>query len=431
MFIRRVEAGEVKLPHVLIVESLDRLNRQAPLDALAPFIGLINSGITLVTLTDRQRFTRQSMAEDGGLRLLSSLIVMLRAHEESATKSKRVRAAWARKREEAGGRKLTRVCPAWLTLSEDRSTFTVLEGRAGVVRRIFEESAAGVGKASIARRLNAEGVQPFRGADGWHASYIQKLIGSDAVVGTYQPHTLEQGKRLPAGPPIENYFPSIIQRDLLLRARAAVISRRHAGSGRKGTEFRNILTFVAHCAACGSRMTYVGKGKGERHLGCAAARRRRRCAERTLFNFDEVERGFLSAIDRFDLQARKGPDTCALRNSLEQAITRCTRLSGRLQSLLAAFGADHTDEIVGAIAAVRDELTVARAEEQAIRDALTVADHGAGLKELREAVRELTASAHQTSSEDLFLVRARIAHAARCAGFSIRLHSSNVVAILG
>ena len=37
-FIRRVEGGAIGTPHILICESLDRLNRQAPLDALAPFI---------------------------------------------------------------------------------------------------------------------------------------------------------------------------------------------------------------------------------------------------------------------------------------------------------------------------------------------------------------------------------------------------------
>lgn len=133
-FIRRVEDRAVALPHTLICESLDRLNRQAPLDALAPFIGLINAGITLVTLTDRQQFTRESMGEDGGLRLLGSLIVMLRAHEESATKSKRVRAAWERKRREADVRKLTKTCPAWLRLAPDRSRFEIVEERADIVR---------------------------------------------------------------------------------------------------------------------------------------------------------------------------------------------------------------------------------------------------------------------------------------------------------
>lgn len=261
------------MPHVLICESLDRLNRQAPLDALAPFIGLINAGITLVTLTDRQQFTRQSMADDGGLRLLGSLIVMLRAHEESATKSKRVRAAWERKRREADVRKLTKTCPAWLRLSPDRSQFEIIEERADVVRMIFVETTAGVGKGSIAARLNAAGVTAFRGKNGWHASYIQKLLSSDAAAGTYQPHTMEEGRRVPIGPPILGYFPPIVDQTLLLKARAAIITRRTGAAGRKGSAFRNILTGIARCAACGGSMTYVGKGGlALRHVSSLARR---------------------------------------------------------------------------------------------------------------------------------------------------------------
>ena len=248
------------MPHVLICESLDRLNRQAPLDALAPFIGLINAGITLVTLTDRQQFTRESMGEDGGLRLLGSLIVMLRAHEESATKSKRVRAAWERKRREADVRKLTKTCPAWLRLAPDRSKFEIVEERADIVRLIFAETASGIGKGSIAARLNDAGVPPFRGKNGWHASYIQKLLSSDAALGIYQPHSIEGGRRVPAGPPVPSYFPPIIAESLALKARAAIIARRHGAAGRKGSNFRNILNGIAQCAACGGSMTYVGKG---------------------------------------------------------------------------------------------------------------------------------------------------------------------------
>jgi len=197
-FIRRVEDRAIAMPHVLICESLDRLNRQAPLDALAPFIGLINGGVTLVTLADRQRFTRESMGEDGGLRLLGSLIDMFRAHEESAIKSQRVRAAWERKRREADVRKLTKTCPAWLRLTPDRSRFEFVNERADIVRLIFNETALGVGKGSIAARLNDAGVPPFRGKNGWHATYIQKLLSSDAALGIYQPHTMEGGRRVPA-----------------------------------------------------------------------------------------------------------------------------------------------------------------------------------------------------------------------------------------
>ena len=418
-FIGRVRAGDLRLPHVLVVESLDRLKRQAPLDALAPFITLINAGVTLVTLTDRQEFTKQGMAEDGGLKLLGSLIVMLRAHEESATKSKRVRAAWERKRKDAGLRKLTKVCPAWLRLAEDRSQFLLIQDRADVVRLVFEETALGIGKASIAARLNARDVSPFRGSDGWHPSYVQKLIASDAPIGIFQPHIMQDGRRVPAGPPIEGYFPPIIERALLMRARAAVISRRHDGAGRKGFEFRNILTSIAKCARCGSRMTYVGKGDAERYLACSSARRRRTCEVRTLFNFNEAEHGFLASVDRFDpamCDASQSLD--AARNSVRLACARAARLSARLLTLLDAFGTDQTEEIVRAISKVRDDLALSRAEERRSMDALILEEHGAGIGDLRAAIADLCDLGPSPSGSAAFAARARVAHSAKCAGFS-------------
>jgi DNA invertase Pin-like site-specific DNA recombinase len=421
-FIRRVEGGAVPTPHILICESLDRLNRQAPLDALAPFIGLINAGITLVTLTDRQRFTRQSMADDGGLRLLGSVIVMLRAHEESATKSKRVRAAWERKRREADVRKLTKTCPAWLRLSPDRSRFEVITERADIVRLIFAETTAGVGKGSIAARLNAAGVPPFRGKNGWHASYVQKLLSSDAAVGTYQPHTIEEGRRVPIGPPVFNYFPPVVEQDIMMRARAAIIARRSGTAGRKGSDFRNILTGIAQCAACGGTMTYVGKGDAERYLACSSARRRRECRCRALFNFNEAERQFLDAALTFDPSMRNAPGASETRDGLRRASRVAVRLSSRLTKLLDSFGGDATDEIVAAVASARDQLRVARIEEARLRDVLVVEEYGATLPDLRAAISDLRAYEQSAAGPSIFIMRARIAHAAKSAGFIATFH---------
>ena len=418
-----MEDGRIALPHVLICESLDRLNRQAPLDALSPFIGLIRAGITLVTLTDRQWFTRESMAEDGGLRLLGSLLVMLRAHEESATKSKRVRAAWERKRRDAAHRKLTKTCPAWLRLSADRSEFEVLQSRADIVRRVYEETADGLGKGSIAARLNAADVPAFRGKQGWHASYVQKLLSSDAPLGIYQPHTLQTGRRVPTGEPVRGYFPAILDERLVMRARAALVARRQGSAGRKGADFRNILTGVARCSACGGSMTYVGKGDAERYLACSTARRRRGCESRGLFNFNEAERRFLEVALRFDPAARASPAIESMRGNLQHVQREVARLSRRLARLLASFDGDATDEIVAAVAGARDKLAETRREESRLSEALLVEEHGAGLTTLREAIEELRGASELPPSE-LFRVRAQIAYAAKTAGFAATFHWS-------
>src|SRR4029078_9896368 len=99
-------------------ESLDRLSRQEVRKSLSLFLDLLNAGINIVTLGDGREYTAEKADE---IDLMSSLIVMSRAHEESVTKSFRVGAAWAKKRLLARqtGQPLTAMCPAWLTLRHD------------------------------------------------------------------------------------------------------------------------------------------------------------------------------------------------------------------------------------------------------------------------------------------------------------------------
>ena len=265
---------------------------------------------------------------------------------------------------------MTKTCPAWLSLSPDRSRFEIIDERADIVRMIFAETAAGVGKGSIASRLNTAGVSAFRGMNGWHASYVQKLLSSDAAVGTYQPHRMENGRRVPIGPPVLNYFPPVVDEALMMRARAAIIARRSGAAGRKGADFRNILNGIAQCAVCQGTMTYVGKGNAERYLVCSSARRRRECPSRILFNFNEAERQFLDAALTFDPDLRNAHGASDTRERLRRAAHAVTRLSGRLTKLLDSFGSDATDEIVAAVALARDHLGVARTDETRLQDLL-------------------------------------------------------------
>ncbi|MCE3519850.1 recombinase family protein, partial [Escherichia coli] len=99
------------------------------------------------------------------------------------------------KRENATSKKLTSICPAWLKLSEDRSDFEIISDRDKIVKRIFEESVAGIGAFSITKRLNGDEVAPFGKSRGWIQSYVTKILKNRAVLGEYQPHKIVSGKR--------------------------------------------------------------------------------------------------------------------------------------------------------------------------------------------------------------------------------------------
>jgi DNA invertase Pin-like site-specific DNA recombinase len=286
-FLECVEDGRVASGSILMVESLDRLSRQQVIQAQRLLLDILLSGITVITTSPAE-----SRAYDGrsGLQdLIISLAGMERANRESAIKSDRVRRAWKRKKENASTTKLTSRAPSWLKLNPDRKSFSVVEEKAAVVRRIFE-LAETLGQASIVRILNNEGVPPLmKGATGWHESSVTKVLTSPAVHGVYQPHERDktEGKtrRVPDGAAVEAYYPSIVDKDIFYRIQALRSTRKTAGAGRKGLTYTNIFGGIAKCAHCGSSMAVVDKGalpKGGQYFVCSSARRGVGCQYRSV-----------------------------------------------------------------------------------------------------------------------------------------------------
>ena len=95
VFLDAVKGGTIPPGTILLIENLDRLSRQQPEVSLQLFLGIINSGITIITLTDGCRFEAGKL--DMG-RLMMSVMSLCLAHEESKKKSERIRAAYTAKR---------------------------------------------------------------------------------------------------------------------------------------------------------------------------------------------------------------------------------------------------------------------------------------------------------------------------------------------
>ena len=240
-FLQAVDSGVIEPGSVLLVESLDRLSRQQTLHALRAFLDILGRQITIITTSEAE--TRVWRGQSGLVDLITMLVRMERAHEESVIKSRRIKSAWDTKRKEARSNIIiTRVCPQWLTVSADGKSFMVDQDKAEIVRRIFS-CAESMGYQSIARYLNESKVPPFSAkATGWFSSRIVKILLNPAAIGTYQPHTIvhvqtETGVRRrtqPAGPPIENYYPAIVDVALFNRVQVHKASRSKNAAGRKG-----------------------------------------------------------------------------------------------------------------------------------------------------------------------------------------------------
>lgn len=191
-FLEAVEGGAVPQGSTLLVESLDRLSRQHWQRGLAILTDIVGSGVNLVTLFDGKMYRAGEPIDfaDG----IMILVGFQRAHEESATKSKRLTAAWKSNTEAvlAGARIRTSQCPSWLSVEGDlrSGVYKVIPDKAKIVSEVFSRFADGEGPSSIARDLEARGVPVFRRGH-WRGQTVSQILRSEAPYGH-----LEIGRQL-------------------------------------------------------------------------------------------------------------------------------------------------------------------------------------------------------------------------------------------
>ncbi len=210
-FLTAIEKGLVKAGDTLLIESLDRLSRQ-DIDIASELLRrILRAGVDVVTLSDGEHYTKESLKDP--LSLIKSILIMQRAHEESLRKSERVQAAWNRKKELISeGIKISRRCPAWLKLNDDRRTFTIIPDKVEVVKRAFDLRLQGLSFWAITRTLNDEGHlslnQYTPKQKGWSDTAVKKLLRNRAVIGCFTPAGREE---------VQGYYPAIISESLFYR----------------------------------------------------------------------------------------------------------------------------------------------------------------------------------------------------------------------
>lgn len=406
-FLDAVERGQVERGSVLVVESLDRLSREAIPIALEQLLSILRRGVEIVTLQDGQHYTHDGLNLSS---LMLSIVSMARSHEESAVKSARVRAAWLRKKESAGEGPITRKCPAWLRLENGR--WMVIEDRAETVRRIVRELAAGMGASVIAKRLNAEGIKAWGKGDGWHPSYIKKIITSETIIGVYQPMTREAtGRRVADGNPVAGYYPPIIDDAIYWTARRAYEGRKNGG-GRRGDHYANLFRGVAVCRQCGRPMHYINKGaapKGSQYLSCSGALRRL-CNHHTHHPYAALELAVLGGVHEIDLAAvQGGPDAVSAVRFADGVKAKLDTLTAARGRLIDAFGDEGDAQIEARIRALGEEIKTAKADLKKARADAKIAESGKdAISHHINEISDLQKRLESADAGEIFRIRAAI-----------------------
>lgn len=348
-FLAAIEQGRIPPGSVLVVEGLDRLSRAEPILAQAQLAQIVNAGLTVVTASDGKRYSRESLKANP-MDLVYSLLVMIRAHEESDTKSKRVLASIRRQCEawQAGTyRGLIRngKDPLWLELVEGKWEF--IPDRVEAVRAGISLYLRGYGATQIVRELHARKLSLT--GRGPQSLQIYRLIRQRALIGEKELEVDGEAFRL-AG-----YYPALLTPDewAKLQDSADGRGRRHA----KGP-VPHIITGmrITVCGYCGRAMVGQNLGTrnrlpdgriqpGHRRLQCTSSRYAPGCPVGGSTSVDPVERAVITyCSDLLNLQALYGADRSAgPRAALDAAKRSLVEVTTKIERLTDAMLASSSD----------------------------------------------------------------------------------------
>lgn len=344
-FLEAIEHNLVPKGSFLLVESLDRLSRDRILAAQSLFLQIVQAGITIVTLVDQRSYSIESLNRNP-IDLIISLVVMMRANEESQTKSHRIPEVFAQKRSILAERPWSARCPGWLRLDKHQGKFVVVQERADIIRRIYREVLAGVGHQTVARRLNEEGIPLFGQGNQrgkmWNRSLIRHFLRYPAVIGEFTPTVTEFVDGMRRSRPqttVPNYFPAIVDRmdwDRIQVIRAEW-SRHHKNAVSKAGR-ANLLAGLSRCPHCDSYMVLLsGSNQNWRYLTCRRAFFGLGCSDRWV-RYPGIEDAFTREIDEIIRGCPKPVlDTDIRTNRLKQISRRLHEQRARLASMQSEY----------------------------------------------------------------------------------------------
>ena len=284
---------------VVVAEALDRLSRDQA-DIAALYKRLRFADVVLVTLTEGEI----SELHVGLKGTMNQLFL-----KDLAVKTRRGLEGRVRKGRSAGG-----LCYGYAVIpgdEGDRGAREIVQDEAVVVRRIFEDFAAGKSPKAIARALNDEGVPGPRGilwrdtAIRGHRKRGTGLLNNELYIGRLVWNRLryvkdpETGRRVSRINPKESWISEevphlrIVSDDLWsqVKARQEEIDATPAVKAIKESRFwerrrpRHFLSGLLDCGSCGGGIATMGKT----YVACSNARKLGTCDSRKGIRRDRLE----------------------------------------------------------------------------------------------------------------------------------------------
>lgn len=358
-FVEMVERGDVKPGSYLIVENMDRLTREDPINGALFFFKLLAAGVVVITVSPEMKYTKDNPM----MAMMMGSTELLRGNAESDRLRVKITSVWAGKKAaaRASGTPTGRNCPNWLELVG--GAYKVMPERAKIVQRIFRECIGGLGIGGITKGLNRDTVPGFsRRSDkpsAWTAIQVSHILRHKATFGLKIPGSFVGKKRVKDEEPITGFFPPVIEEATFWAAQAAMKGRNRTG-GKAHSASANVFTGLIFDGEDDSRWSMITQGHGMRSKLLVNRDAVERNGERKTIRYEPFESVFFDQI-----KAIKSSDMVDTTKSSE---------------------AEQVDELAREIQEIDEGLTVIRAGlSNAKKVSPTLVASAASLEEQREA----------------------------------------------
>lgn len=326
LFIDRAKIGDIENNAVLIVENLDRITRLQPSRAVNIIMEILNTGLEIYQTSPSHLFSFKDKTSEA-INIIMITLFAQRAHEESDTKSYRVKEAWIARIERIirGEQKIVMDKPPyWLDVVEKKfeviddegnisfkkmKAYEINKERSEEVLKILE-CLRELGFKETCKIINKQSKKV------WTVKGIQRLLESTTLYGEWDLNIAERvdGKKVlkSRGLELPKIYPPIISKEEYLTIKERIKIRSGGrGSGRKSTKYHNIFNRLIFCAHCGGTMRFMHKkfngklGKyNYNYLVCYNSEVGMCVHDKVLtLKYEEVEHAFFKYAQYYDLES--------------------------------------------------------------------------------------------------------------------------------
>ncbi|WP_052193489.1 recombinase family protein [Pseudomonas sp. 11/12A] len=245
-----IKKGGIGAGDVVLVEAIDRAGRMEPGIMLGILTGILNAGVSLVTLDDKQEYTQASL-RGGSLYILAGKVQA--AFNYSQALSERMKASYVSRNKLAlGGKRPKRNTPVWL-----KSDGTLIEEIAPFVKQAFEDYAAGLGERRIYERILENGGSKHPCFVRMAPSTVKRWMTNRTVLGEWQG--------------IPNVYPVVVEPELFYR----VQKRMEEKFAPRSAPVKHKYTGLVVCGECGKNFnTKHYQATGLSVMECSSRARR-------------------------------------------------------------------------------------------------------------------------------------------------------------